>query len=324
MFETVKLDIASGTPRSERRRLSTGDAMFRGCDLVVAHSEFPFKFDKKKPHVSRFDAICSISVAFLWESASARMDGCARVYFSDGVLHLDGRMRDALPKGQRAVHPETFIDVVSRFPPGVRFRKFGPIGSVGSDLSSAVRDGGRRLYLVLDDKGAHLETRQTCSAPTLARCPRCATFVLGGTRGYSPYTADAVATFIREGGSTDVYKVAFGSRQQHASQIVSHLRAMDDDSDLRNACALTFYTKPGDAEMNTVMAEIVGADADLQGLRRITILPTQSPPTTEVKHHFRAPRGRRLGRCSGKLKCSPSDKRGGVTRIPKLNKWCLF
>ena len=89
------------------------------------------------------------------------MGGNARVYFSDGVLYLDGRMRGALPKGQRAVRPETFIDVISCFPTGVEFRKFGPIGSVGEELGSTVRGDGRRLYLVLDDKGSRLATRAT-------------------------------------------------------------------------------------------------------------------------------------------------------------------
>ena len=157
--------------------------------------------------------------------------------------------------------------------------------------------------------GAHLETRRACPPQALAQCPRSATFVLGGTRGYAPYAADAVATFIRDGGSKDVYKVAFGSRQQHASQIVSHLRAMDDDADLRNACALTFYAKPGGAVGNTVLAEVVGPEAELRGIRKITILPNQPPPTTDVKQHFHPPTGSDWA-FSGKLICSPVCKRG--------------
>ena len=263
--------------------------MFRGCNLAVVHSDFPFKYDKKKPHISRLDAICAISVAFLWESAGARTDGNAWVYFSDGVLYLDGRMRSALPNGQRAVHPGTFIEVISRFPPGVEFRKFGPIGSVGDELGAMVRGDGRRLYLALDDKGSHLATRATCAGKTLARCPESATFVVGGTRGYTPYSADMIAMFIRDGGSDDVHKVAFGSRQQHASQIVSHLRTMGDDSDLRNACAMTFYTTDEDQERHPIVTTIVGADKGpgLRGICAITILPTQESVTCSVKNIFR-------------------------------------
>ena len=104
------------------------------------------------------------------------------------------------------------------------FRKFGPIGSFGDELGSTVRGDGRRLYLALDDQGRHLATRATCSDATLARRPESATFVLGGTRVYAPYSADMIAGFIRDGGSGDVRKVAFGSRQQHASQFASRLR----------------------------------------------------------------------------------------------------
>ena len=197
-------------------------------------------------------------------------------------------MRAALPKGQRAVHPETFIELIDRSPPGVEFRKFGPIGSVGKELASMVRGGGRRVYLFLDDKGRRLETRTSCSDLTLARCPDGATFVLGGTRGYVPYSTDMIATFIRESGSPDLHKVSFGSRQQHASQIVSHLRVMDDEEDLRNARAMTFYTTQEDAERNPISTTIVGAseDPDLRGIRAITILPRHEPSTSSVKYIF--------------------------------------
>ena len=151
-----------------------------------------------------------------------------------------------------------------------------------------VRGGGWRVYLVLDDKGRRLETRTSCTDLTLARCPDGATFVLGGARGYEPYSADMIATFAREAGSPDVRKVAFGSRQQHASPIVSHLRAMDDDADLRGACAMKFYTTQEDAERNPISTTIVGAseDPDLRGIRAITILPRHEPSTPSVKYIF--------------------------------------
>ena len=145
--------------------------MFRGCSLAAAHSDFSFKYDERKPNVFRFGAICASSVAFFREAAFARMGGNARVCFSDGVLYLDGRIRGALPNGQRAVRPETFAGLISRLPPGVEFRKFGPIGPVGGELGSMVRGDGRRDYLVLDDKGRHLETRTSCTELTLDRCP---------------------------------------------------------------------------------------------------------------------------------------------------------
>ena len=227
------------------------------------------------------------------------MDGGDRVYFSDGVLRLDGRMRGSLPKGHRAVRPETFVDAVSRFPHGARFGKFGPIGSVGGDLASTARGDRMRLYLVLDDKGTHLETRQTCPAPTLPRCPLIATLVLGGTRGYEPHTSDALATFIRDGCPPGVRRVAFGARQKRDSPIVSHLRAMDGDADLRNARALTFYAGAEEELTNTSRAEIVGADSDIRVIREITILSPQTHPTTGVKRHFYASIGCWSGRPSG-------------------------
>ena len=137
------------------------------------------------------------------------MDGCAGVYFSDGVSHLDGRTGRLLPKGHRAVRPVGFTDSASRFPPGVRYREFASIGSAWQYIDSTVRGDRRRPYLVLDDKDAHLEIRHTCSMSSLSRCPRIATFVLGGTRGYAPHIADAIAPFIRDGGSTGVRKVSF-------------------------------------------------------------------------------------------------------------------
>ena len=150
------------------------------------------------------------------------------------------------------------------------------------------RRNGSRVCLVLDDKGRRKETRTSCTDLTLARCPDGATFVLGGARGYEPYSADMIATFAREAGSPDVRKVDFGPRQKHASQTASHLRAMDDDADLRNACAVTFYTTQEDAEGNPISTTIVGAseDPDLRGIRAITILPRHEPSTSSVKYIF--------------------------------------
>ena len=205
-----------------------------------------------------------------------------------------------------------------RFPPGVRFRKFGPVGSAWSDLSSAVREGGRLLYLALDDKGTHLKTRLACAAPTLARFPRFAAFVVvGGACGFSPYTSGAVVAFLRQDGASGVFKVAFGARQRRASRTVSRLMAMDGDADLRDACALTFYTKPGDAEMNSAATEIAVERAELQGVRSVASPPTQSPLTWgEETPHLR-PVGIRLWRFPWELKWPLLGRRGGISRAPK-------
>ena len=86
------------------------------------------------------------------------------------------------------------------------------------------REDGRRLYSAIGDPGRHLATRATCPDAAPARRPEDATFVLGGTRGYAPYIADAIACFVRDGGSGAVQRVAFGPPQQHASHIASNLR----------------------------------------------------------------------------------------------------
>ena len=74
-------------------------------------------------------------------------------------------MRNALPNGQRAARPGTSTEVIPCVPPGVEFLKFGLIGSVGEDLAPMVRGEGIRLYLVIDDKSIHLETRTSCADP---------------------------------------------------------------------------------------------------------------------------------------------------------------
>ena len=106
-----------------------------------------------------------------------------------------------------------------------------------------------------------------------------------------------ITMFIRDGGAADAHKVAFGSRQQHASQIVSHLRTMGDDADLRNARAMTFYTTDEGQVRNPIVTKIVGADKGpgLRGIRAITILPMREPATCSVKKHFPTNQKRYLG-----------------------------
>ena len=91
--------------------------------------------------------------------------------------------------------------------------------------------------------------------------------------------------FIRDGGSVGVRKVAFGSRRQHAAQILSHMRAMDVESDLRNARSLTFYTTDEGAKINAIVTKIDGAHKrpDMRRMREITILPTRETAAFSVK-----------------------------------------
>ena len=227
-------------PSEGAREVNPSPYVFRKCDLFVIHTEFPFKFDARKPHVSRMDAVCSICVAFLWESSSSRGDGAAHFFFNDGLLIVDGRMRDAFPEGRRAAHATSFIEVLGRFPTGVFFQPHGPTGSVGSVFREIVRPDS--LYLVLDDGGSPLNTRGDCDLEGLRKCPDDVVFVIGGTRGFIPYTPSAICGFLGHAGALHSQMVAIGRTQKHASQIVDYLRSMNDVYDLRNACALTFYS----------------------------------------------------------------------------------
>ena len=147
------------------------------------------------------------------------------------------------------------------------------------------RRNGSRVCLVLDDKGRRKETRTSCTDLTLERCPDGATFVLGGTRGCEPYSANMIATFLREAGSRDVRRAASGPRQQHASQIVAHLMCMGDGGDLRNACAMAFYDDQEGAGRNQTSTTIVGASGGpiLRDARAITISPRREPSAAIVK-----------------------------------------
>ena len=78
----------------------------------------------------------------------------------------------------------------------------------------------------------------------LRKCPGDVVFVIGGTRGFTPYTPNAIFGFLRCAGALHMRMVSIRSTQKHASQIVDYLRAMNDVYDLRNACAMTFY--PGE------------------------------------------------------------------------------
>ena len=213
--------------------------MFAGFDLHIIHEGFAFKCSPGSPHVSRMDSICAIAVAYMWESSTVREDGRLRVFFSDGILTLDARLRNAFPKGKRAIHASPFAEAVRRLPEGASFSRYSPIESIGTS-SRLLADPGR-LYLVLDDKGDRLLTRETCGPIAMAKCPRSVTMVLGGTLGYSPHTADSIVSMLREAGARHTHKLAIGVRQQHASSIVAFLRSMEDDGHLRNARALTFY-----------------------------------------------------------------------------------
>ena len=101
-----------------------------------------------------------------------------------------------------------------------------------------------------------------------------------------------IATCVRDGGSADVHIVAFGPRQPQASKIASHLRDMANAADLRNACAMTFYTTEEDAEREKPNFSHNswrrwwrgGKGPVLRGIRAITILPKHEPSTCSVKY----------------------------------------
>ena len=67
-------------------------------------------------------------------------------------------------------------------------------------------------------------------------------FVIGGTRGFPPYAQNAICGFLRFAGAQRLHVASIGRAQKHAPQIADYLRAMNDVYDLRNACALTFYS----------------------------------------------------------------------------------
>ena len=98
--------------------------MFSGFDLHIVHEGFAFKRSPERPHVSRMEAICAIAVAYMRESSTVREDGRLRVFFSDGVLTMGSRIRNASPKGKRAIPQPPMWG----WPPGGSFMCPSPSG----------------------------------------------------------------------------------------------------------------------------------------------------------------------------------------------------
>ena len=128
--------------------------------------------------------ICAIAVAYMWESSAVRTDGRLRVFFAEGVLTLDARLRNAFPKGKRAIHASSFVETAGRLPDGASFRPYSSVGSLGAFFRLLADPC--RIYIVLDDKGNRLLTRKTCGPPALANCPISVTLVLGGDSRLRP------------------------------------------------------------------------------------------------------------------------------------------
>ena len=96
-----------------------------------------------------------------------------------------------------------------------------------------------------------MNTRGNSDIECIRKCPGGVVFVIGGTRGFTPYAPDAIFGFLRCAGDLHMHMVSIGSTQTHASKIVDYLRAMDDVYDVRNACAMTFYSG------ETIDAEVI-------------------------------------------------------------------
>ena len=257
---------------------------FEGNTLYVVHTEFDFVCEPSAPHASRqdagcpkiahepppaslsppldggrprslgginhFDAICAIAVAFLWQSSWSRYQDAMYVFYRDGVLALDSRFCDSFPKDRRAIYATAFIAALKKLPLGASFEKYGPLGAIGTFPQGSVRRDV--LYLVFDDKGVPLSTRRNASAAEMGSCPGIATFVIGGTKGFQPYTARSLAAFLSDAGAEHVAIAALGKEQQHASSVAAHLQLMNDVGDLRNACACTFYGRASSSSLVSV------------------------------------------------------------------------
>ena len=68
-----------------------------------------------------------------------------------------------------------------------------------------------------------------------------ASFAIGGTKGFHPYTAWGLAAYLSDAGAARVEVVALGKEQHHASTAAARLNLTNDVGDLRNARACTFY-----------------------------------------------------------------------------------
>ena len=86
-----------------------------------------------------------------------------------------------------------------------------------------------------------MSPRRTATAAEAGGFPKIATFVIGGAKGFLPYTDSNIASYIRDAGANRVETVAVGKDKHHAATIAVHRKLMNDVGDMRNACACAFY-----------------------------------------------------------------------------------
>ena len=217
----------------------------------MAHTAFPYRLIPTDPSVSRMDSVHRCAVAFLWKSHAMRSDAAMWVFFRDGVQQLTSGVRSAFPEGASAPLAVPFLNALLS---GRIGSSFGPSGYGSGGILDCVRRMAdpKASIIPLDADGPPLHLRIAKEGEFFADVPARARYVVGGTRGFSPYLARDFSSRISDLRGPRATTVSLHGGVQFASPVVAFLQVANENSQLRPA-ANDFFCDAEDFPRSSVM-----------------------------------------------------------------------
>ena len=244
MLTFVQIRVTRTTyPRKDARTsrtnlpVGTDGDVFHGGDLLLIHLSYPYRNVLADPSISRMDAVHRCAVAYLWKSHSVRRDAVMHVFFRDGVLRLTSQVRSAFPPRTAAPWSRPFLEAINSSNSGASFERYGAGGCSEAIRRRASQDSAP---ILLDASGLQLHIRSALPGDDLSRVPRRFCYVVGGPRGFAPFSSENVASFIERDGGPKVCAVSLRGGVQFSSAVIAFLQVCNESGQLRPSLA-RFY-----------------------------------------------------------------------------------
>ena len=156
----------------------------------------------------------------MWRSAGVRRNSDARIFCADGVYAVTHEFSENFARGKSAPTEAAVLEALSKMRRGVAYTAYAPGRRFPQDLASATSGG---LALVCSPDGAPFDEvfgrGRHASAMEIS-------LVVGGPKGFSPYTASDVLRFT--GSRDERAMVSVGTEMQFASAIIAYVRVRMD------------------------------------------------------------------------------------------------
>ena len=147
-----------------------------------------------------------------------------------GALRLTGQVRGAFPPGPDAPWPRPSLEAFRSGSGGASFERYGD-GGFPEAIRRRVSQGAAAI--LRDASGDRLHLRSARPGDDIPRAPRRFCYVLGGPRGFVPFSSKNVDGFIEGEGVPKLCVVSLRGGVQFSSSSISFLQVFKESGQLR-------------------------------------------------------------------------------------------